>query len=623
MSVQSLTYESIFESFVRQKSFKCHYDGCDKGFATQSRLDLHISKRHAIDGSAQSGKPIGRSSHVKHQSLSAALDGIQQIPIISTADTSPPLIITTTTTTSSADRQSVDIKYNNSSADIRGQPLTPSLDVIYQTSNATTVVPSLPQTVTTSSADSQLVDIIIDNNFLIQYSSDSDSDIELIGRVPAPKRPARNRSPVDIKPSLIDSIPLVPEIPKRPARNRLPVDIKPSLIDSIPLVPEIVNKAPEAVITLTSAGDELIRDIAPGIRVVKKRKALVDPRLAAKTTRTTAPDLIPCSYMGCRQTFNTQSLLSTHMQSVHSWGQLSADQRFPCDKCHLKYSTELALHNHQALAHPKPTPTTTEKPSPELIPCPYIACRQTFTSQSLLSTHLQSVHSNERLSVVRCHICQLKYTKLLALNRHQALAHPKSGPPPVSTPVPNPKPSWKRNDRHHCPYAGCYMKYHTSLLLFGHMQLIHSYGTVNEWSAGEPSYDTYLCDKCHLKYRTQLHVRLHQALAHPMPPELNVADNNNSGFTCDTCHLHLTRIVPFMAHVCTEHPPVPTPGRHIRCDGCGDFERKKKRNQSKAFISQKQMSTWKFLTDIDIGKILAYKDQVPEESSKSSNHRRI
>ncbi|CAG2101890.1 unnamed protein product [Medioppia subpectinata] len=535
---QALTYESIFESFVRQKTFKCHYDGCDKGFATQSRLDSHISKRHAIDGSAQSEEPIGGSSHVRNQSLSATVrqsvdntcdttspDGHQlrptitttshtfpsitstsdtkhepQISTISTTFPSFPDIITTTTTTSSADRQSADIKYNNSSsADIRGQPLTTSLDVIYQTSNATTV--------TTSSADSQLEDITSDN--------DSDSDIELIGRVPAPKRPARNRSPVDIKPSLIDSI---------------------------PLVPEIINKAPEAVITLTGAGNELIRDIAPGIRVVKKRKAPIDPRLAPKTTRKTATDLIPwhlCPYMGCLQTFKTKTLLSTH----------------------------------QALAHLKPTPTTAEKPSPDLIPCPYIVCRERFNSQSSVTTHLQCAHSTHRWSAGQpaalwCHMCGLNYTTLLALNRHQASAHP-----PGSTPVPTPK--HIVDEYYHCPYVGCNENYRTRLLVFIHMQNTHSYGTINDWSACDLPAATYLCDKCDLKYRTLLHIRLHRALAHPTAPELNVANNNSGGFACEKCHKSFNRIVPFMAHECNDYPPKakpkPTPnlGRHIPCDACG------------------------------------------------------
>ncbi|CAG2121285.1 unnamed protein product [Medioppia subpectinata] len=94
----------------------------------------------------------------------------------------------------------------------------------------TTTEPSLPTISTTSSPDNQLIDNKRHNVL--------DSDIELIGRVPAPKRPARNRSAVDIKPSLIDSIPLVPEIVNKPPVETI------TLIDAIPLVPEIVNRSP-------------------------------------------------------------------------------------------------------------------------------------------------------------------------------------------------------------------------------------------------------------------------------------------------------------------------------------------------------------------------------------------
>ncbi|CAG2120007.1 unnamed protein product, partial [Medioppia subpectinata] len=46
----SLTYESIVESFVvHRKPFKCDYEKCDKSFSTQSRLNAHKGRRHAID----------------------------------------------------------------------------------------------------------------------------------------------------------------------------------------------------------------------------------------------------------------------------------------------------------------------------------------------------------------------------------------------------------------------------------------------------------------------------------------------------------------------------------------------------------------------------------------------
>ncbi|CAG2109023.1 unnamed protein product, partial [Medioppia subpectinata] len=77
---QSLTYESICESFVPQKSFKCHYDGCGKSLSTQSRLDSHISRRHAIDGSAQSGQTIGNSLSDRRRTAATPEDSRQLRP---------------------------------------------------------------------------------------------------------------------------------------------------------------------------------------------------------------------------------------------------------------------------------------------------------------------------------------------------------------------------------------------------------------------------------------------------------------------------------------------------------------------------------------------------------------
>ncbi|CAG2120356.1 unnamed protein product, partial [Medioppia subpectinata] len=135
-------------------------------------------------------------------------------------------------------------------------------------------LPPVPTIATTSSADNQLVNITTD--------TDSDSDIVLIGRVPAPKRPARNRSPVDIKPSLIDSI---------------------------PLVPEIVNKPPVETVTLTRSGRELVRELAPGIRRVKRR--------------TPSPPVLWCSH--CELGFETRDTYFAHMRPLHWSAQARAE----------------------------------------------------------------------------------------------------------------------------------------------------------------------------------------------------------------------------------------------------------------------------------------------------------
>ncbi|CAG2109694.1 unnamed protein product [Medioppia subpectinata] len=151
-----------------------------------TRLDLHI-RRHAIEDSTQSGEPIGRSSHVRHQSLSATPDDRHHMTPFNTPGPSMPLLITTNTT-SSADSQWLDIKYNNliTSSDAGDQSWSRAPDGRQQMPTISTTNPTFITT-TTSSADSQLVDTISDN--------DSDSDVELIGSV-GPKRSARN---VDIQ----------------------------------------------------------------------------------------------------------------------------------------------------------------------------------------------------------------------------------------------------------------------------------------------------------------------------------------------------------------------------------------------------------------------------------------
>ncbi|CAG2120104.1 unnamed protein product [Medioppia subpectinata] len=97
---QSLTYESIFESFADQKSFKCHYDGCGKSMSTQSRLDSHISRRHAIDGSAQSGQTIGNSSSDSRRTATTPEDSHQLRPQRRSITATPVLPVHVTTSRS-------------------------------------------------------------------------------------------------------------------------------------------------------------------------------------------------------------------------------------------------------------------------------------------------------------------------------------------------------------------------------------------------------------------------------------------------------------------------------------------------------------------------------------------
>ncbi|CAG2120858.1 unnamed protein product, partial [Medioppia subpectinata] len=134
----------------------------------------------------------------------------------------------------------------------------------------TTTEPSLPTISTTSSPDSQSIDN--------KRHNDLDSDIGLIGRVPAPKRPARNRSPVDIKPSLIDSIPLVPEIV-----NLSPIDIKP-VINTSPQESSTVHNSP-LITSTTGADNERSRELEPCIRQTPDALPLV-PAIATTSSAT-------------------------------------------------------------------------------------------------------------------------------------------------------------------------------------------------------------------------------------------------------------------------------------------------------------------------------------------------
>ncbi|CAG2113915.1 unnamed protein product [Medioppia subpectinata] len=99
------TYESLLESLVvRQKPFKCNYKECHKSFATQSLLDAHKHRKHAVEDITLR-EPIVSSTDARDQSTTAADDGQQQQ---SMATTAVPPMVPTITSTSSPDNQSLD-----------------------------------------------------------------------------------------------------------------------------------------------------------------------------------------------------------------------------------------------------------------------------------------------------------------------------------------------------------------------------------------------------------------------------------------------------------------------------------------------------------------------------------
>ncbi|CAG2119531.1 unnamed protein product, partial [Medioppia subpectinata] len=78
---QSLTYESILESFGRQfrskKSLICDYSECNKTFGTQSRLDGHKRRRHGVEDNIPR-ELIGNSTDAKVELMTAHNDSQPQ-----------------------------------------------------------------------------------------------------------------------------------------------------------------------------------------------------------------------------------------------------------------------------------------------------------------------------------------------------------------------------------------------------------------------------------------------------------------------------------------------------------------------------------------------------------------
>ncbi|CAG2117252.1 unnamed protein product, partial [Medioppia subpectinata] len=440
----SLTYEEIVnQSYDR---LKCDYENCGKSFYTQTRLDSHIRRRHAVEDNTQSGEPIDRSSHVRHQSLSAALGGRQQIPTITTTSLTVPTI-TTTTTTSSADSQWLDIKYNNliTSSDIRDQSKSRAPDGRQQMQAITTTDPSLTTIITTSSPDSQSMDNKRDNVW--------DSDIELIGRVPAFKRPARNRSPVDIKPSLIDSIPLVSE-----TVNQSPIDIKPVIISTSPRESSTVHNSPFST-TTTGAGNERSHELASDIHRFPESNASNVETPVPSTTATTisgsgptvASSERPYKCDKCGQSYGRDRELKQHRELRHG-----VRESYPCDQCDRQYEKESQLaahmrHNHRA--------------RDRRYRCPYAQCERRFESPELLEEHRLRAHRHYRCDYKPC---VMTYTTSHGLRAHQQWCWYRSD----SRRTPSRSSSHRSTDRiYRCNV--CPVKYTTRALLYDHTERAH------------------------------------------------------------------------------------------------------------------------------------------------------
>ncbi|CAG2115681.1 unnamed protein product [Medioppia subpectinata] len=141
----SLTYESILESFVStllppKKAFKCYYNECDKCFTTQSRLDEHKRRRHAVQDITPR-EPIVSSTDARDQSTTATDVGQQQPNATPVANLS---------TTSSPDSQSLD---NMCDDDTNGTELVDTIPML-NTGQTLPPIRSGQQLATTSLVDS-------------------------------------------------------------------------------------------------------------------------------------------------------------------------------------------------------------------------------------------------------------------------------------------------------------------------------------------------------------------------------------------------------------------------------------------------------------------------------------
>ncbi|CAG2114885.1 unnamed protein product [Medioppia subpectinata] len=451
-------YEWIDESFVRQKSVKCHYDGCDKGFATQNQLDLYIRQRHAIDGSAQFGE--------QH----SALDYIQHIPPINTTGHSVYQTIFKNTTTSSPGSQWVDNTLHNliTSCDAGDQFRSRAPDGRQQmpTITATNPPPQLPIiTTSTSRPDRQSLDITLKN--------DSDSDIEFICRVPAPKRSARNRSPSDVKPKS--------------------------------LAPDINEKLPDGYIKLTTTRNEPKQDTAAGIQVDRRRESPsnVGPRSPAYGFR--------CPFTGCGDWFQYCRQLKEHTKRCDRrpdcWQPVVTPPVRECQRCGLTFANVGLFHAHKnrcrrGLSGIKryfsdntttttTTNTTATTRARDGYLCPHDGCDKTFETRRLFRKHSKSHRKCDK---------PREASPSPSVN-----AYPLADALPVTT---------HSSIGYLCPYVGCHRGFTDQLLFYGHIQSVHIMSELYEPSATAHPADRHQCSRCGNTFVSVRDLQDHQMFAH-------------------------------------------------------------------------------------------------------------
>ncbi|CAG2115443.1 unnamed protein product [Medioppia subpectinata] len=476
---QSLTYESILESFVRQLppngTFKCHYNECNKCFTTQSRLDEHKRRRHAVQDITPR-EPMISSTDVRDQSMTATDDGQQQPNAIPVANQSLPTI----STTSSPDSQSLDNTCDDDSDnDIKivdtipavntGQTLPPLLNDHHLSATASLVnnpcLNSLNTNTGHTSADKPLPTTG-------QTVIDLDTDLEVIDTIPEPIRATTEPAPTAehqtlsdqqlLNTSLVDHNPCLNTINANTDRksatdNQLPttgqtvIDLPPThvcRIDGCGLEFTIeytliahqraVHKTTAPTVHFWYDTSGVGGNVSAGspkpdaIHECKHcHKTYVTKRELKKHRRTVhLSDDKPygCAHNGCGLSFATIPELKRHRLSVHS----ATGRQYRCDGCAKTYHSKRRYDKHRLTVHSTATATEAEHVSTSVAvtagPTPTVQsvytckkCDKTFDTKPELKTHRRTVHSKTAKQTV--HSSPPAVTALAPHKPHACLSH--------------------------------------------------------------------------------------------------------------------------------------------------------------------------------------------------------
>ncbi|CAG2109190.1 unnamed protein product [Medioppia subpectinata] len=529
---QSLTYESILESFVRQLptngTFKCHYKECHKCFATQSRLDGHKGRRHAVQDITPR-EPIVSSTDARDQSTTATDDGQQQPnarPVVNQ-------LVPTITTTSSPDSQSLDNTCDDDSDnDIKivdtisavntGQTLPPILNDHHLSATASLVnnpcLYSLNTNTGQTSADNPLPTTG-------QTVIDLDTDLEVIDTIPEPIRATTEPAPTAghqtlsdqqlLNTSLVDHNPCLNTINANTGHltaGQTVIDLPPTHVCRIDgcgleFTIEYTLIAHQRAVHKTTAptvhfwydtsgvgGSHSAGSPKPNPNHECKHchKTYATKRELKKHRRTLHSSdgkAYGCAHNGCGLLFATIPELKRHRLSVHS----ATGRQYRCDGCantyhsKQKYDKHRTVHSMAVATEAVHVPTRVEAtagPTPT-VQSVYTCkkCDKTFDTKPELKTHRRTVHSKTAKQTVH------------------------SSPPAVTALAPH-KP-------HACLSHGCGQSFATISELKRHRLAVHC-------AKGRQ----YRCEGCDKKYYTRHMLDKHR-LKHSVSAQVN-SNNSNS-----------------------------------------------------------------------------------------------